>query len=212
MKPGESRILGGRINRCRPSTVRDLGAGAMFQETVEQQLHAEIVHWRCRRTPACSLPASTCGIIENFTRVFEHLRVLRRLLLYMSWCIKLPAHRLRIVHDRRRKPARDICPPTVRSNKMHLAWSGDRTHRENQTRRRAGQFTGNAPNAEHALQFIQRVQADRFIGRSQLVHEREDRHATLATDLEQLARLTARCPWPRINRPSPTESTAVSTR
>ena len=159
-----------------------LGRGGMFQEAVEQKLHAEIIA-RAAEKYRRAFAREHGGIVEDFARGFEHFEffdgfVERRV-------VELSAHR-RIVHaaDGNR---RAIFAADRALEQMHLA----RLAVEHAAKIKAvadGPVHRKRADAEHALQFVE--QGERVFHRAvALVHEREDRHAALAADLEELARL-----------------------
>ena len=154
----------------------------MFQKTVEQQLHAEIIHAAAEKDRR-RFAREHGGFVERFAGEFEHFQFFERLAEFGF--AQIAAH-FRVVqsaddHRRAMFAAHDALEgvhrfrlPVVDALKFRAV--ADRP------------VHGKRADAQHALQFINQLQ--RIFHRPiALVHEGEDRHAALAADLKQLARL-----------------------
>ncbi len=154
----------------------------MFQKTVEQKLHAEIVAGAAEEHRR-AFARKHGGIIKDFARVFEHFKFFNGFI--ERRVVELPANR-RIVHPAHGN-RRAIFAADRALEEMHLA----RLPVEHAAKIKTiadGPVHRERADAEHALQFVE--QRERVLhGAVALVHEREDRHAALAADLEELARL-----------------------
>src|SRR5208282_1406074 len=151
----------------------------MFQEAVEQKLHAEIVAGAAEKYRR-AFAREHGGIVEDFARVFEHFKFLDGFI--ERHVVELPANR-RIIHaadgNGRAKFAADRA-----LEQMHLARLPIKHAAKIETVA-DGPVHRECADAEHALQFIE--QRERVLHRTvALVHEGEDRHAALAANLEKL--------------------------
>ena len=154
----------------------------MFQETVEQKLHAKIIHAAAeknRRRFACEHG----GFIKRFARVFEHFQFFERPGKFRFAQIAAHGRVMQSADGNRRAilAAHDAVEgmhhlrlPVIHALKFRAVADGP-VHRKR-------------ADAQHALQFIEQFQ--RIFHRPvALVHEREDRHAALTADLEKFSRL-----------------------
>ena len=154
----------------------------VFEKAVEQQLHAEIVDGAAEKNRR-GLVGQHGGVIPVVPGVFEHFEFFHG---PAKRFVVEPAPNRRIVQSpdlhRRAILAADgafeqmhqLRLPVIDALKFEAVADGP-VHRKR-------------ADAEHALQFID--QRQRVLHRAvTFVHEREDRHAALAADLEELARL-----------------------
>ncbi len=168
-----------------------LGRRRVFQETVEQKLDAEIIEGAAEENGRRFFRKHG-GVIPLVPGVFEHLKFLDRpvkrrvieLAAHGGIVQSADLHRCAILAaDGALEEMHQFRLPVIDALELEAVANGP-VHRER-------------ADAEHALQFIE--QRERVFHRAvAFVHEREDGHAALAADLEQLARLRLDAPG-RVN-------------
>ena len=179
MKPENAGIFRRNLDAAHHAGFR---RGRMFQETVEQKLHAEIIHAAAEKHRR-ALAGEHGGIVKNFAGVFEHFQFLdgfgkvgfAQIAAHCRIVQAADGHRRAIfaAHDAL-KGVHRFRLPVINALKIR-AVANRPVHRER-------------ADAEHALQFVE--QRERILHRPvALVHEREDRHAALAADFKKFARL-----------------------
>ncbi len=175
----ERGIFGCNLNAAHHAGFR---RGRMFQKTVEQQLHAEIIHAAAEKYRRC-LAREHVGFVECFTGQFEHFQFFEGFAEFRF--AQIAAH-FRIMqsadddgramfaaHDALKRVHR-LGLPVVDALKFRAVADGP--------------VHGKCADAQHAFQFVDQLQ--RIFHRAiALVHEGEDRHATLTADFKKFSRL-----------------------
>ncbi len=165
-----------------PASTRGLGGGECLQKAVQQQLHAEIIAGAAEEHRR-ALAGEHGRIVEQLARVFEHFEFLDGFL--EGRVVQLAAHR-RVVHAADGNRCAKLAAHRA-LEKMHLARLAVE-HAAKIEPVADGPVHRKRADAQHPLQFVHEFERI-FHGPVALVHEREDRHAALAADLEELARL-----------------------
>src|ERR1035441_9593352 len=158
------------------------GTGRVFQEAVQQKLHAEVVDGAAEKDRG-GLVREYGGIVPVVPGVFEHFQLLYRLVEgrvikpAADEFVVQPAHlhgRAILAADRALEKVHLLRLTVKDALKLEAVADGP-VHRER-------------ADAQHSLQLIQ--QGERLFHRAiALVDEGEDRHATLPANLEELAGL-----------------------